>query len=247
MPTFDSAGVRINYEERGSGDPLVLVHGFAANARANWAETGWYGLAPHFRIIAMDCRGHGHSGKPHEVSAYAGTTMEDDVLRLIDHLGIKRTLLHGYSMGARISLGLLARHPKRFRAVVLGGIGATGAMDDPERRKAIAASLTGSGGDERGKEFRRFAESVGNDLEALAACMSANRSPVDPGVFANNAVPALVIVGTKDDLAMAGAGSLHKQIANSKYVEIEGRHHLNAPGDKRYQAAVLEFLKAAPA
>ncbi|HXW85662.1 MAG TPA: alpha/beta fold hydrolase, partial [Candidatus Binataceae bacterium] len=207
-------------------------------------------LAPHFRVIAMDCRGHGRSGKPHEVSAYSGTTMEDDVTRLMDHLRIERALLQGYSMGARIALGLLARQPKRFGAVVLGGIGATGQMDDPERRKAIAASLLAddkASVSRQGRDFRQFAESVGNDLNALAACMSANRAPVDPAVLAKNTVPALVIVGTKDELAMRGAKPLQEQIANSKLIEIEGRHHLNAPGDRKYQAEVLGFLKSAPA
>jgi pimeloyl-ACP methyl ester carboxylesterase len=99
MAYFDSNGVQIYYEEHGSGEPVVLVHGFASRAEHNWGVTQWYTtLAPHYRVIALDCRGHGKSGKPHDAAAYSGDTMGDDVIRLIDYLGIKRTLLMGYSM-----------------------------------------------------------------------------------------------------------------------------------------------------
>jgi pimeloyl-ACP methyl ester carboxylesterase len=100
MPIFDSAGVPIYFEDRGAGDPVVLVHGFASNADNNWGVTGWLDLlARSYRVVALDCRGHGKSGKPHDVADYAGTIMEDDVVRLMDHLSIRRALLMGYSMG----------------------------------------------------------------------------------------------------------------------------------------------------
>ncbi len=71
MASFDSNGVKIHYEDQGSGDPVVLVHGFAANAEHNWGLTGWYKtLTPNYRVIAPDCRGHGQSDKPHDVKAY---------------------------------------------------------------------------------------------------------------------------------------------------------------------------------
>jgi pimeloyl-ACP methyl ester carboxylesterase len=125
VASFDSNGVKIHYEDQGRGDPVILVHGFASRAEHNWGITGWYKtLAPQYRVIALDCRGHGQSDKPHDVKAYSGTAIEDDVIRLMDHLGLQRALLMGYSMGGRISMGLLVRRPERFRAVVLGGIGA---------------------------------------------------------------------------------------------------------------------------
>ena len=123
MPFLDSDGLKIHYEDRCNGDPAVLVHGFASNAKNNWGVTGWLDLlARDHRVVALDCRGHGLSDKPHERAAYTATSMEDDVIDLMDHAGIGRTLLMGYSMGGRISMGLLVRYPERFRAVVLGGI-----------------------------------------------------------------------------------------------------------------------------
>src|SRR5271156_3478607 len=124
MAYFDSNGVQIHFEEQGSGDAVVLVHGFASRAEHNWAGDWIPTLAPRYRVVALDCRGHGKSGKPHDSAAYGGETMGDDVIRLMDHLGIKRTFIMGYSMGGRIVTGLLMSHPERLRAAVLGGIGA---------------------------------------------------------------------------------------------------------------------------
>jgi len=251
MPFFDSDGLKIHYEDRGSGDAAVLVHGFASNAQNNWGITGWLDLlARDRRVVALDCRGHGQSDKPHERSAYAATSMEDDVIALMDYTGIGRTLLMGYSMGGRIAMGLLVRHPERFRAVVLGGIGQVVAVNDPARRTSIVEGLLAADASsvtaEIAKQFRRFAEGNRNDLKALAACMGADRSSISATAFANNRVPVLLAVGSKDTVA-SSTRALAKTIRNSRLVEIEGRDHLNTPGDKRYKEAVLEFFASAPA
>lgn len=250
MASFDSAGVNIHYEEHGSGDPVVLVHGFASRASHNWELTGWYkALAPQYRVIAMDCRGHGDSAKPRSRAEYSGTIMEDDVIRLLDRLGIARTLLMGYSMGARIAMGLLAHHPERLRAVVLGGIGAGMGVADPARRITIVKALLAYDKSEiktqQARLFRDFAEANKNDLQALAACMAADREPVSAKDFSANRVPVLIAVGTKDDLAEKPA-QLASMIPGATLVLLEGRDHLNAPGDKRYKEAVLEFFQRAP-
>ena len=124
MATFDSGGAAIHYEVFGQGKPIVLVHGFASSLQGNWVSTGWIeALTPIRRVVALDCRGHGESDKPHDPEAYAGDAMAEDVTLLMDHLGIEKADLFGYSMGGRISMQLLASHPERFTSVVLGGVG----------------------------------------------------------------------------------------------------------------------------
>ena len=250
MPFFDSGGVNIHYEDRGQGEAVVLVHGFASGAQNNWGATGWLDLLTRdHRVVVLDCRGHGQSDKPHDRAAYSASMMEGDVIRLMDHTGIGRALLMGYSMGGRISMGLLVRHPERFRAVVLGGIGQGIAVNDPARRNAIVEGLlaadAGAVQSETPKQFRRFAEANRNDLKALAACMGAERSQIAASLFAQNRVPVLIAVGTKDAI-VGSAHGLAESIKNSRLVEIEGRDHLNTPGDKRYKEAVLEFFRSAP-
>ena len=99
---FDSAGVRIHYIEQGAGEPVVLIHGYTVDLNEQWIATGVFpALASSYRVIALDARGHGLSDKPHERSAY-GPEMGLDIVRLLDHLGIRRAHIVGYSMGAHI-------------------------------------------------------------------------------------------------------------------------------------------------
>jgi len=139
---FDSDGVRLHFEVNGPehGNPLVAVHGFASDYHLNWVGSRWQETltTAGFRVIGLDCRGHGHSDKPHDRDAYAVATMADDVLRLLDHLGIETAAYLGYSMGARIGLELILRASRRVTRAVLGGIGSVGAID---RAGAIARAL----------------------------------------------------------------------------------------------------------
>jgi pimeloyl-ACP methyl ester carboxylesterase len=253
MAYFDSNGVQIYFEEHGKGEPVVLVHGFASRADHNWGAMNWFTtLGAHYRVIALDCRGHGKSGKPHDPTAYAGETMGEDVIRLLDHLGIKRTLIMGYSMGGRIVTGLLINHPERLRAAVLGGIGAVSATAPSFSRQPIVDALLADNAsgvkDQRAREFRQFAESVGNDLKALGAVMASNRDDfsADRIASANIRVPVMIVIGTKD-LLVGNPKLLRDSIPGSELVMLEGHDHLSAPADKHYKEAVLEFFKSAPA
>ena len=120
---FDSAGVKIHYFVQGSGEPVILIHGLYSSARMNWDLPGTSALiAKSFRVIALDCRGHGQSDKPMAEGAY-GTNMVEDVVRLMDHLHIEKARVAGYSMGGMIAMKLAVTHPDRVTRVVLGGMG----------------------------------------------------------------------------------------------------------------------------
>lgn len=116
---FDSNGVKIFYTVEGQGEPLILIHGLAANADLNWRRPGINALLrKDFQVIAFDCRGHGLSDKPTEPAQY-GIEMVNDVIRLMDHLGIAKAHIAGYSMGGFIALEVAMRHPDRVRSVAL--------------------------------------------------------------------------------------------------------------------------------
>src|SRR5438552_1973382 len=103
---FDSKGVRIHYVIEGQGEPVLLVHGFAANIQLQWGLPGVLKtLAKDYQVIAIDCRGHGGSGKPHDPAMY-GIEVVEDLVRLLDHLDIRRAHVVGYSLGAFITLKL---------------------------------------------------------------------------------------------------------------------------------------------
>lgn len=107
---FDSNGIRIRYVEEGQGPPVVLIHGYIANADRHWINTGVFAnLAKDHRVVALDCRGHGKSDKPIEPEAY-GVEMANDIVRLLDHLKSQRAHVVGFSMGAFVAGHLVTTH-----------------------------------------------------------------------------------------------------------------------------------------
>src|SRR5579863_7389492 len=103
MPSFLSDGVEIWFDDVGAGDPVVLVHGWGSTVQQNFGDTGWVEMiSRRFRVIAMDCRGHGRSARPHCEGLYGRAQMSGDVIRLLDHLRVARALIIGYSMGASL-------------------------------------------------------------------------------------------------------------------------------------------------
>ncbi|MBC8063558.1 MAG: alpha/beta hydrolase, partial [Chlorobia bacterium] len=141
---FNSNGVKIRYVSEGQGVPIVLIHGWMSDA-AMWG-TDFAGNAKPtppagFQVIAMDCRGHGKSDKPHDPAKY-GVEMALDVVRLLDHLKIKKAHLVGYSMGTFIVGKVVATHPERVLSVIYGGqapllIGEAGAKEIEVFAKAV--------------------------------------------------------------------------------------------------------------
>jgi pimeloyl-ACP methyl ester carboxylesterase len=118
---FDSNGVKIRYTVEGQGEPVLLIHGFTASIEMQWGIPGIIkALANDYQVIALDNRGHGKSGKPHDPKSY-GMEMVEDAVRLLDHLKIKKAHVVGYSMGAMITNKLLTTYPDRVICATLGG------------------------------------------------------------------------------------------------------------------------------
>ena len=80
MPSFNSDGVEIAYQVAGEGPPILLIHGFASNARVNWQEPGWVRTLERDgrMVISIDNRGHGDSEKLYDPAAYSSPIMADD-------------------------------------------------------------------------------------------------------------------------------------------------------------------------
>jgi pimeloyl-ACP methyl ester carboxylesterase len=254
MLFFSSQGVRLAYidvpPESGSGDPVLLVHGFASNHAVNWVNTLWVTTLTRagYRVIALDNRGHGQSQKLYRPEDYDSSVMAGDLRRLLDHLGLERADLIGYSMGARIAAHLALLSPARARSVVLGGlgirlvhgvglpIGIADAMEAPS-----LDDLT----DPMQRMFRAFAEQTRSDLKALAACIRGSRQTLTEEEVASIRAPVLVAVGTKDDVAGSGP-ALAELMPNARSLEIPGRDHNLAVGDKVHKQGVLAFLAERP-
>ncbi|MDK1376666.1 MULTISPECIES: alpha/beta hydrolase [unclassified Sinorhizobium] len=245
---FVHEGMEIAFFDEGdpSGDPVLLIHGFASSANVNWVYPGWLKALGDagYRVIALDNRGHGKSSKPYDPSLYHPQRMAGDAAALLAHLGIGAAHVMGYSMGARISAFLALAHPDRVRSLVFGGLGigmVTGVGDwDPIADALLAPSLE-SVTHPRGRMFRAFADQTKSDRQALAACISTSRDLLSPEEMARIDVPVLIGVGTKDEIA-GSAQELAALMPRAKALDIPGRDHMLAVGDRVFKRAVLEFL-----
>lgn len=241
---FDSNGVQIHYADQGKGKPVVLLHGFLGTMH-DWYTRGYVPalLDAGYRVLALDARGHGRSDKPHDPAQY-GPEMARDIVRLMDHVGIDKAHVVGYSMGGDLALKLLGLHPERLLSVTLGGIGGNplgGWVASDFDLRTLATSLEhGDGikplirepstaGDVARSEEQidRINEQVmsGKDAKALAAAISAyDQLSVSRDVLRRNTVPAIVIVGEHDPERVETDG-VRGVIANVEYVVISGADH----------------------
>ncbi len=248
VPTFHNGEVAIAFIDEGPRDglPVLLIHGFASNIRFNWTNPGWVRTLADagYRVIALDCRGHGESAKLYRPEDYGTPVMAGDACALLDHLGITRADVMGYSMGARITAFLAAHHPERVRSAIFGGLGAN--MVRPMAGTGpIAHALEAASIDDvtnpTARTFRAFAEQTRADLKALATCIRVIREPITVEMLQQICCPVLVAVGTKDVIG-GSAGGLAALIVGAEALDIVDRDHMMAVGDKSYKQGVLAFL-----
>lgn len=250
MPSFVSDGVKIDYVDEGEGEPILLIHGFASNATVNWRDPGWIEALTKAgrRVVALDNRGHGNSEKLYQADRYGAPAMAEDAVRLLDHLGIGRADVMGYSMGARIAAFLVLAHPERVRSVIFAGLGINmvrGMVGTLPLAKALEAATIAEVTNDTARSFRAFAERTQSDLAALAACMRGPREKIVPEQLLSIRVPVLVAVGTEDVIGGSGQ-ELAALIPGAELLDIEGRDHMKAVGDASFKQGVLDFLTRRP-
>lgn len=250
MAKFTHDGIELAFLDEGEGEPILLIHGFASNRVVNWVEPGWVSHLTRAgrRVIAIDNRGHGESAKLHDPAFYTAPLMAEDARALLDHLGLGRADVMGYSMGARITAFLALAHPERVRSAIFGGLGAN--MVRPMAgtgpiANALEAASIHDVKNETARTFRAFAEATHGDLKALAACIRGGRDPIRPEHVARIQCPVLVAVGS-DDVIGGSAQGLADLIPGAEAFVIEGRDHMKAVGDRRYKEAVTAFLAQRP-
>ena len=237
MPFFDSSAVSIHYVTEGDGPPVMLVHGLSSSIELNWRRPGVITalVAAGHRVVALDCRGHGRSGKPHDAASYGDGKMAADVIALMDHLETAKSDLVGYSMGGAIAASLLVRHPERFERVVLGGVGdwvlrtPRGGPDRTTKARPFRRRLAG-----------RIARRTGSDEEAIDAMRRAPREYVDWTKLKQVTSPVLILNGTRD-FAAGQAIQLVASIPGAHRASVPGGH-LTAVGRPEFRSAIVSFL-----
>ena len=266
---FNSAGVRLRYLEQGSGEPVVLVHGFGNTAEI-WSTNGIVqDLSRNYRVISFDSRGHGKSDKPHEASQY-GREMGLDIVRLLDHLHIQKAHIVGYSLGGYIISQLLTLRPERFVSATL--IAGAGRFNWDSTRAALAETEAAEREREcisRSMLFRLapptaplpsedslkvlsakcFADLTQDRFAFAAMTRSRADQAMTPAATAAVTVPTLAIVGT-DDPEKAGLDALVRLRPSIKLVVVNGATHAGPRGilgRKELLSSLRDFLASHPA
>jgi pimeloyl-ACP methyl ester carboxylesterase len=250
MQFFDHDGFDLAFIDRGDGEPVLLIHGFASSHSVNWVTPGWVKTLTEagYRAIAFDNRGHGLSSKSYEPEDYRAQKMAGDAAALLDHLGIPRAHVMGYSMGARIAAFMALDYPDRVATLILGGLGegmVKGVGDWDPIADALLADDPASVTHPRGRMFRTFADQTKSDRRALAACIQTSRDLISADEMAGIYQPTLVAVGTTDDIAGSPA-ALADLMPHGEAFAIEGRDHMLSVGDRTFKKRVLEFLREHP-
>ncbi len=245
--TFSSNGVEIAYYDEGGGPPVVLVHGFASSANANWYEPMWVKTLTEagYRVISFDNRGHGQSEKLYDSELYRAPKMAEDAANLITHLDLPPVPVMGYSMGARITAFLCMRAPHLVSAAILAGLAENminGVGGEAEIAEGLEAPSLEDVHHMQARAFRIFAERTGGDLRALASCIRASRQKISVEELGAISAPVLVAAGTEDDIAGA-MEPLVDAVQHGEALPIPGRDHMRAVGDKVFKAGVLRFLE----
>lgn len=260
---FDSAGVGVFFTDEGAGPPVVLVHGFAVSGDLNFRVPGLIrALRPNHRVITVDQRGHGQSDKPPDAGAY-GACMVQDLIRLLDHLGIDRAHVLGYSLGGFVALKLACVAQERLLGVGVLGAGyesAEGAgpsileaipklADELEAGRGIGPLSVHLGGSRERPSFahRTWVQLVTRFLNDPRALIGVIRGVPELAVsdadLATLRIPVCSIVGERDPL-LNGARALAKAVPHAQATVIHGADHVRVPGHPEFRRALLGFLAA---
>jgi pimeloyl-ACP methyl ester carboxylesterase len=254
-------GVNMAWDDSGSGPAVCLIHGFPLNRRM-WRPQINALAASGYRVITPDLRGFGESDVPD--GPYSMDLFADDLAALLDHLGIKRAVFGGMSMGGYILLNILERYPETVAAACFM-VTRSGADDEAgkERRRNLATDAMESGPKavaelfagmlfaegsaetkpELALEVRRWIE--GNDARGLARALLAMAGRKDyTALLGGFRLPCLVI-GAEQDKAVTGEQiqCLAAGLPDHKLCIVpEAGHLANLEQPGAFNSCLLEFL-----
>ena len=221
MTTKSNDGVAINFDVVGTGPVLVMHHGFFGSLY-DWYEHGYVeAFVQNFRLVLIDARGHGSSDKPIEASRYSLETHANDVITVLDSLGVKFFHYLGFSMGARVGFTLAIHFPERLKQCICMAdhpfhYSMKGIRDSTLKLREWAVSPPMS-------NWKR-ARMLANDRDALLAACTKDR-PDQSDKLKGSKVSFLLIVGRQDDFR--SVESVSKLISNNKLVIIEDCSHID--------------------
>jgi pimeloyl-ACP methyl ester carboxylesterase len=245
-------GINIRYEDSGSGPAVFLTHGYAATGRM-WAPQRKALNEAGYRLITWDMRGHGGTDSPDDPGQYSEALTMGDMTELLDLLGVERAVVGGLSLGGYMSLAYYLARPERVRALVLCDTGP--GYRNPEGRAGWnrRAERQASNFEQNGLEAASQSAEVRatmkyhNSAQGLAHAGRGMLAQFDSRVIDSLPeikVPALIIIGEKDEPFMAGSQYMANKIPNARLEVIEGAGHAsNIDRPEAFNHVLLDFLR----
>jgi pimeloyl-ACP methyl ester carboxylesterase len=225
--------------------PIMLVHGWGGSFATTWERSGFTALLADAGrpVIGVDLLGHGEAPKPHDPAAY-----DDLTGRIVDALPDHPVDAVGFSLGAITLLRAAVDDPKRFRRLVLAGIGRNVFERDDDATDRIVRAIENGGesDDNRARLFAQYAHQRGNDPVALAAVMKGRPAArLNIADLGRVSMPTLVVVGDQD--FVLPADDLVAALPDARLVTLRRTDHFATTESFDFIDATLEFLDAIPA
>lgn len=267
MANIGVRGVSYHIDDRGAGRPLVLLHGLTGRA-ATWHQH--FGpLTRHFRVIAFDLLGHGHTSVPADPARYCMEEASADLIAVLQHANALPAALMGYSMGGRLALYTALSHPTCFNALILESAspGMLESQDRAERVRKDAALADGilehgvqafvdaweelpmfdtqrAMPDEQ-KALQRSIR-LANDPVGLANSLRGMGVGEQPSLWNRLGeldMPVLLITGSEDPKFTGFAEEMLVALPNAQHKVIEGASHtIHVEQPVQFDEVIIEFL-----
>jgi pimeloyl-ACP methyl ester carboxylesterase len=255
MPHAQLNGISIHYEDSGSGPAVFLTHGYAA-AGAMWEPQRKPLNDAGYRLVAWDMRGHAETESPDDPAQYSEALTIADMAGLMDLLEIDSAVVGGLSLGGYMSLAYYLAHPGRVRALLLCDTGPGYRSDEPRSRwnqmaEKSAVNFETKGLDAAGRspevqaavKHHRSAAGLAHSARGMLAQRDSRVIDSLPSI----GVPAMIIIGERDERYMAGSRYMADKIPNARLEIIpDAGHAANMDQPEAFNRVVLDFLGSLP-
>lgn len=266
---FISGGYKIRYVTRGTGIPVILIHGMTQNIESCWMLPIEGGnlierLSKNHQVIALDCRGHGKSDKPHDSAQY-GMLMVKDVVNLLNYLHISKAHIVGFSMGAIIAGNFQLNYPDRVLSTVLSSALVDTKKENEEwgvqdAMKRTALDISNGRGlysmikwlelpqknhpamrDEQALGIGRFLMQNNDSVAIISVLKAFEQFDVNEKRLEGNKISTLVLMGTLDHSILAARRNI-KHFKNARLKEISEKDHAGVLSSREYYNSVETFI-----
>ncbi len=248
MPHLDRDGVKIYYEDHGSGPAVLLSHGYSSTTRM-W-EGQVAALKDRYRVITWDMRGHGQSDSPDDQSLYSEEATCGDMAAILKQLGIEKAVVGGLSLGGYMSLAFNVRYPEMVSALMLFDTGpgyknpvAREGWNKTADQRAVNFETKGLEALGRGAEVRVAQHRSADGLAKAARGMLAQFDSRIIESLETITVPTFVLVGAKDEPFLGATDYMIKKIPGAtSAVVADAGHAANIDQPAAFNEATAAFL-----